>query len=72
MKDTGDEPTRMAVLVSLFLFRGPFGLGGLWENGRFERSEKYVLTAAVLVHTAVLFAVIYLAAAALYRHMTLL
>jgi len=72
MKRRDDEPSRMAVLVSLFLLRGPLGLGGLWKSGRFERSEKYVLTAAVLVYTAVLFAVIYLAAAALYRHMTLL
>jgi len=70
MKDAG-EPTRMQVLVSLFVWKGPFGLGGLWKSDAFEQGEKIVLTVAVLVYTAILVAVVYFAGAALYRRTAL-
>ena len=70
MKDAGEQ-TRMQMLVSLFLWKGPFGLGGLWQSDAFEHGEKIALTVAVLVYTAILVVVVYLAGAALYRRMAL-
>ena len=71
MRNDGGEPTRMAVLASLFLVRGPFGLGGLWKSERFERREKLILTVAVLVYTVALVAAVCVAGAAVCRNMTL-
>ncbi|MHC4713058.1 MAG: hypothetical protein ACYTAN_07285 [Planctomycetota bacterium] len=57
-----DRLSRMAVLVSLFLVRGPFALRKLWKSDRFARGEKVVLTVVVAVYTIAIVTVFYIAA----------
>jgi hypothetical protein len=42
------------VLLLLFVVLGPLGLPLLWKSPRFTRTWKIVLTALVLVYTAML------------------
>lgn len=53
-KDGDEKRSRMWILISLFLVRGPFALRLLWKNDEFRPSEKIVLTAAVAVYTVIL------------------
>ncbi|MCD6404329.1 MAG: hypothetical protein J7M19_00720 [Planctomycetes bacterium] len=48
------EPSRILILVSLFLIRGPLGLGMLWKSERFEPGEKKLLTLMVIVYTLII------------------
>lgn len=41
----------VVVVLLLFLLLGPFGLGMLWRNDRFELPWKIVLTVLVLIYT---------------------
>jgi hypothetical protein len=67
MRKDDEEPSRIMVLVSLFLVRGPLGLPLVWKSGRFDRREKVVLTVAVTVYTVGLILAFYLAARAILR-----
>ena len=62
-------PSRMAVLVSVFLVRGPLGLGLLWKSERFSRTEKKVLTFVVVAYTLVLAVAFYWAGSVIFARM---
>ena len=60
-------PSALAVILSLFLLLGPFGLGVLWRSDKFTRPAKWGLTVLVVAYTAVLVYAGYLAAVYLYQ-----
>ncbi len=68
-KKQREIPTRMQVLVSLFLWRGPFGLGSLWKSDAFQRREKLILTLAVCAYSVLLLVILYAAGRLLYARM---
>ena len=43
-----------AILLSLFIVLGPFGLPLLWKSPRFTRPWKWVFTALTLLYTGLI------------------
>ena len=63
--------SRLGIIVSLFLLRGPLGLTMLWKSEAFDRREKIALTVTVAVYSLVLVAAFYFAARLISRSFTL-